>query len=149
MKTVYTLICSFFLIAGLQAQTQTLFDGDNTYGGFGGPILEFSQVNGQTVVDVGGGGALVMNDFFIGGYGMGTTDATVNFEDQLYDIRYGHGGFWFGYTAKQHKLIHLYSSFRIGWGDVELRQNDDKDVLSEFNTCFPSILILRLLKDYT
>jgi len=108
------------------AQTETLFSDDNSYGGFGGPMIEFSNINGTLVGDVGGGGALVINDFFVGGYGLGTEGATVEFDGEPYDIGFGHGGLWFGYTFNQHKLIHIYSSFRVGWGSAKLRQDGDK-----------------------
>ena len=123
---VLQILFVFTFSAVAQGQTQTLFDDSHSYGGFGGPMLEFSKVNGQTVGDVGGGGALIINDFFVGGYGLGTEDATVFYEEEDYDIDFGHGGFWFGYALNQHKLIHLYTSFRVGWGEVQLLQNDDK-----------------------
>jgi len=108
-------------------QTETLISNDIDYGGFGGPIMEFSQINGTTVADVGGGGGLVINNFFVGGYGLGNDAASVTFEDELYDIDFGHGGFWFGLSTPQHKLIHAYASFRVGWGEVELKKNGDRE----------------------
>lgn len=127
-KCLLQIILGLSLSVASYGQTQTLFSGNQSYGGFGGPLLEISKVNGQTVADVGGGGALIINDFFVGGYGLGTEDATVFDleEEEDYDIDFGHGGFWFGYALNQHKLVHLYTSFRIGWGGVELLQNDDK-----------------------
>lgn len=108
------------------AQTETLFDGNIDYGGFGGPMIEFSNINGQLVGDVGGGGGLVINSFFVGGYGLGNDGASVTIEEELYDIDFGHGGFWLGAALPQHKLFHAYASFRVGWGEVELEQNGDK-----------------------
>jgi len=129
MKKLYFLFfCFFFFTSGLLAQekTQTLFSDENSYGGFGGPIIEFSSINGRTVGDVGGGGGFVVNSFFLGGYGLGNDASHVQIDDQIYDIHFGHGGFWLGYAIKQSKLTHLYTSFRIGWGETELKQNDEK-----------------------
>ena len=123
---LYLQTITFLLIATMsQAQTQTLFGGNKTYGGFGGPIMEFSNINGTLVTDVGGGGALIVNDFFFGGYGLGNDNSNIELDNGLNALDFGHGGFWLGYTHNQHKLVHLYSSFRIGWGDVDLKRGDD------------------------
>lgn len=108
------------------AQTETFFGNNDSYGGFGGPMIEFSQINGTLVGDVGGGGGLIINDFFMGGYGLGSEGASVDFEEQSYDIDFGHGGLWFGYAHKEHKLVHVYSSLKIGWGSAELKIDGDK-----------------------
>lgn len=127
MKTILLFVLSFTLSTAVIGQAETLFSDANSYGGFGGPFIEFSNINGTLVGDVGGGGALIINNLFIGGYGLGNDAASVTLEnDEIYDIDFGHGGLWFGYTYNQHKLIHLYTSFRVGWGEVELLQNDDK-----------------------
>ena len=130
MKRIYFLLiafsCSYSLFS--QDKTQTLFSNENSYGGFGGPIVEFSNINGVTVGDTGGGGAFSVNDFFVGGYGLGNSGSQVAITgtDEVYDIHFNHGGFWLGYTYKKHQLFHLYSSFRIGWGKTELKRNDEK-----------------------
>jgi len=114
------------LTLSAQQKTETLLSSQNSYGGFGGPIIEFSNINGTLVGDVGGGGAFVVNNFFLGGYGLGNGDSQVTITNELYDINFRHGGFWMGYAFKQYKVIHIYSSFRVGWGQAELLQNDQK-----------------------
>lgn len=128
MNQIYLFICCLGLCFSLNAQdrTQTLFSEENSYGGFGGPIIEFSKINGTTVGDVGGGGGFVVNGFFLGGYGLGNDGAQVVVENETLDIHFKHGGFWLGYAFKQNKLVHPYTSFRIGWGETELKQNDEK-----------------------
>lgn len=108
------------------SQTETIFSNEASYGGFGGPILEFSSINGSLIGDVGGGGAFSVNDFFFGGYGMGNDASSVEFENQKYDIDFDHGGLWFGYAYKGNKMVHLYSSFKVGWGSAKLKVNDEK-----------------------
>ncbi len=103
-----------------------MFSDETSYGGFGGPFIEFSSINGSLVADVGGGGAFSVNDFFFGGYGMGNDASSVEFEGQEYDIDFGHGGLWFGYALKSNKLVHVYSSFKVGWGSAKLKVNEDK-----------------------
>ncbi|NRA50240.1 MAG: hypothetical protein HRU12_14000 [Phaeodactylibacter sp.] len=112
----------------LHAQHEALFDDLSSFGAFGGPILEFSSVNGQLTADVGGGGALILDEFFIGGYGMGTDYPEVRFDLDIdgelvtidADIDFSHGGLWFGYVKDIDKKIHLYSSLKVGWGRAEL-----------------------------
>lgn len=130
MNKLFTLLFCL-LVASLSAQQETLFDDLDVIGGFGGPIVEIGSINGEVGADVGGGGALVMDRLFIGGYGMGTDYPEYTIADGenagQYNIRFKHGGLWFGYVTEQTKLVHLYSSLKIGWGKSQLRV--DKDAL--------------------
>ena len=55
------------------------------------------------------GGAIVIDNFFIGGYGMGSVDFDRLFDGQtINDIEIAHGGIWLGYTLFPYKLIHIY-----------------------------------------
>lgn len=128
MKSYF--IALSLLLVGWQARAQheTLFDDFSSFGAFGGPIVEISSINGEVGADVGGGGALILDDLFIGGYGMGTSypETTINqevdgeFRDVIYDIRLKHGGLWFGYTPNQGKVWHPYGSLKVGWGKTQL-----------------------------
>ncbi|MCI5081411.1 MAG: porin family protein [Saprospiraceae bacterium] len=125
------LLCSLSLLFGfsLTAQHETLLSDIDVIGGFGGPILETSQINGQIGVDVGGGGALLLNGFFLGGYGMGTDYATYSItsgeNEGDYEIDFGHGGLWLGYSHNPFKLAHLFLSTKLGWGSTELKEDGD------------------------
>jgi hypothetical protein len=122
----------------LSAQHEALFDDISSFGAFGGPILEFSSINGQLVADVGGGGALILDEFFIGGYGMGTDYPEVIFETEIdgelteidADIDFGQGGLWFGYVRDIERKMHLYSSLKVGWGRADL-EHDIADLPSD------------------
>ncbi len=122
-----SLLFALALLAGItaHAQQETLFDDLDVVGAFGGPIVEIGNIVGETTGMVGGGGALILNNAFIGGYGIGTNSPDYAVGGDNYNIRFRHGGFWLGYTYKSHKLIHLYTSARIGWGKVRLRDDDD------------------------
>ena len=130
MNKLFTLLFCLLNLS-LSAQQETLFEDLDVIGGFGGPIVEIGSINGEVGADVGGGGALVLDRLFIGGYGMGTDYPEYNIEDGenagLYNIRFKHGGLWFGYVTDQRRLVHLYSSLKIGWGRSQLRI--DKDAL--------------------
>lgn len=125
MKRIITILASLFCVASLHAQQETLFGNVDIWGGFGGPLFEISAINGESVVSIGGGGAVIMDNFFFGGYGIGTDDASHTFEGEEYNIKLNHGGIWLGLTSNPNKLIHLYSSARLGWGRARLRQNGD------------------------
>lgn len=128
MKKVFTLLACFAALQ-LSAQHETLFGDLDVIGAFGGPIVEISQIGEDVGADVGGGGALILNNLFLGGYGMGTDypdyEIVGGENAGQYNIKFGHGGLWFGYVAKQSKLIHLYSSFKLGWGKARLRQDKE------------------------
>jgi hypothetical protein len=108
---------------------ETLFQDidEDDIGAFGSPLIEIGSINGEVGSDVGGGGALVIGGFFLGGYGLGTTypEATIN--GTRYDIRLKHGGLWMGYAHNQYKVIHPYSSLRLGWGKSQLLRGKDAD----------------------
>ncbi len=93
--------------------------------GFGGPTLSFSSVGDEFALFTGGGGGLIINNFFIGGYGEGLS-ATSHQNDltKLHDIEFRHGGFWLGYEFMHHKMIHPVFSVRTGWGSIEGVQNN-------------------------
>jgi hypothetical protein len=111
----------------LTAQHETLFDDFDIRGAFGGPILEIGNIAGEAGADVGGGGALLINNFFLGGYGMGTSYPDVRLDNTNYNIRFRHGGLWLGFTMREHKLAHLYSSVKVGWGRAQLRRDGETD----------------------
>lgn len=114
-STVLTLLATLAI-----AQHETIFNNARVVGGFGGPIVEFG-LNNNLNTSYGGGGGVVIGGAFIGGYGMGTVDLNAVIDGQDIDnIELGHGGFWLGYTYKPYKLIHLFSSAKIGWGAVNI-----------------------------
>ncbi len=108
---------------GLQAQHETLFNQARVVGAFGGPITEYGLSN-NLGTSVGGGGALVINSFFIGGYGMASVDFDQLYEEGDIDVLdIGHGGFWLGGTFQPHSLVHMYGSARLGWGAINIDLN--------------------------
>lgn len=115
---------TFALLCGvlLSAQTQTLFNKARVVGGFGSPIVEIGLDENYNT-SVGGGGGLLINSFFLGGYGMGSLDfeELLTQDGDIERIDLGHGGLWLGFSVPTHKLIHFYGSARIGWGAIDIR----------------------------
>ena len=106
-------------------EQETLFGRSRVVGAFGAPIVEYNFAQENTQVSVGGGAAVIVGDFFFGGYGMGTTSQNWINNADPFEIDLGHGGFWIGGTYPSHKLVHLFSSMKIGWGAVNIRFYDD------------------------
>lgn len=130
MKSLFTLLITLLSFQFLVAQHESLFDDMEVLGAFGGPIVEMSSINGQVTADVGGGGAIIFDKFFFGGYGMGTKFPQYEIPkgelyEGMYDIKFGHGGLWFGYTHNTHKIAHFYSSLKLGWGKARLKMDGD------------------------
>lgn len=123
---LFILIACCGISTALSAQgTQTLFGRAHSVGAFGGPIVEYHYTGGDVDVMGGGGGALIINDFFIGGYGVGSAPASVFDIPDIRSLELAHGGLWLGGVMQKHKLIHFYSSVKLGWGAVGIEFNDD------------------------
>lgn len=142
MKNLYFLIASCLSLT-LCAQHETIFDDLDVIGGFGGPILEIGSINDEIGADVGGGGALILNNFFVGGYGMGTDypDFTIDegeFEGD-YNLKFGHGGLWLGYNHRPYKLAHLFFSTKIGWGKARMRGGNDMEFKDRVFVLLPEL----------
>jgi len=127
MSTLF--LWSSTLFSQEEKEMQYLLSGPNrpSISGFGGPFVEFSAVEGDMAVFVGGGGALLLGQtFYIGVYGEGLT--TSHYRYDLSDvtgieepkISLGHGGFWLGYIHDSFKAIHPAASLKIGWGQIAL-----------------------------
>lgn len=116
-QTIFAIALS--MLGGLlHAQDETLFGNVDRSGAFGGPLWEYYNLNQDVQVAAGGGGALIFNDFYLGGYGMGDAEFVVEnpVENLRQRVKFKHGGFWLGFTPLQRKVIHPYASLKFGWG---------------------------------
>ena len=115
-------IMSFSLSMSAQEdEIQTIFGSGTRLSGFGGPFMDFTSVNKEFAHMMGGGGGVLLGDFFLGGYGEGST----NYIDAGgAQISFGHGGFWTGYSFFAKKAIHPCISTQIGWGSITQVDND-------------------------
>lgn len=140
---------SFLLMVGLstsiiaQNAPATLFGNLNQVKitGFGGPIVGFGMLDGTATVFSGGGGAVMFNDFFFGGYGakVAIPNVTRQIGQVDYRLRTQQGGLWAGYDIQAHRLIHFTSSVKIGWGRLRFYQQERSffdNALSNFHEDF-------------
>lgn len=130
MKRTITLGLLVFMTCAIMAQEKeyrTIFDNQELrISGMGGPFMQFTSVAGEFGHMMGGGGAVLLNDFYFGGYGLGLTNAIPDYvNDNTNDrLTLGHGGFWIGYSLFGDKPIHLSISSLIGWGEFGIMQYD-------------------------
>jgi hypothetical protein len=66
---------------------------------------------------MGGGGGIIINDFMIGGYGIGLAN-TLLIDNTDEEISFGHGGFWIGYQLMPNKIVHPVIQVQLGWGSL-------------------------------
>jgi hypothetical protein len=125
MKSMMILFVACLIAVGAMAQDERnnmefLLDGRISVSAFGGPIVEFSGMNNDVAVSSGGGGALLLNKrFFIGGYGLSTSD-DANLTNG--NVRLGHGGFWLGMISNPQKMVHFGFTSKLGWGTASSRE---------------------------
>jgi hypothetical protein len=122
MKGTLILICMLILcIVRINAQDeemQTLFGNRPLkITGFGGPFMNFTVLNGKFAYMMGGGGGIIINDFMIGGYGIGLAN-TLLIDNTDEEISFGHGGFWIGYQLMPNKIVHPVIQVQLGWGSL-------------------------------
>lgn len=111
-----------------EREYRTLLDNqDLRISGMGGPFMQFTSVAGDFGFMMGGGGAVLLNDFFFGGYGLGLTNAIPDYvnDNPSNQLTLGHGGFWLGYALFGNKPLHVSFSSMIGWGEFGITQFDD------------------------
>lgn len=117
-------VCTLF---GQEREYRTILDNQELrISGMGGPFMQFTSVAGEFGHMMGGGGAVLLNDFYFGGYGLGLTNAIPDYvNDHANDrLTIGHGGFWLGYSLFGDKPLHLSISSLIGWGEFGIMQMD-------------------------
>ncbi|MFZ4463834.1 MAG: hypothetical protein ACOYN5_08295 [Bacteroidales bacterium] len=136
---LFVIVCSIATFTASAQEYRTIFDSNKPLhiSGFGGPLVEFSGVNDEFAVSSGGGGAMIVNNLFFGGYGIGLS--TFHYKDIiLFDaqsglirdfsnvpVSFGHGGFWIGGMMHPAEAIHLACSAKIGWGSISLYEHMD------------------------
>ena len=117
---------------------ETLFNRSHRVGFFVSPIVEFSDFKNDMTTASGGGISLVAGDFFLGAYGLGVADYDRLLDEDFDRLEMGHGGFWMGYVAPQHEVVHFFSSVKAGWGAVNIEfDGSDPDYEDTFFAVTP------------
>lgn len=122
IQVFFPILLLTFLFTDLSfAQTETLAGRTRGGGGFGGPFMEVGRITGNVGTSVGGGGAGIFGDVFFGGFGFGASYGDAIVGGRRNRVTMGAGGFWMGYTPQIRKLVHPYTSLKIGWGGVHVQ----------------------------
>lgn len=129
MKTIiHFSILSLLLCSQIFAQEQTLMgSGKMSNGGFGGPVIKYTQIKNEPAVLIGGRGGWIINHTFViggGGYGLANqieSDYSVNFSNPY--INFGYGGLELEYIIQSDQLVHFSIYTLIGAGSVNYRNN--------------------------
>ncbi len=136
MKKILIIFLLLFICGAVAAQEETLLGpGAITHGGYGGPLLKFTEINGETGILVGGRGGWIINETFVlggGGYGLvNKIEGNMYVGGEKPNIEFGYGGVIFEYINNSRKLIHFSVSTLVGGGGHSLRDdnffNDDDD----------------------
>jgi hypothetical protein len=106
-------------------EIETVFQKSATVGGFGAPIIKFTGAAGDYKTLGGAGGAVVINDFFAGIFGIGDRVGKMQWENRPYNVNYGYGGLWLGYAHQSWRAVHPYTSLQLGWGAVDLSATEE------------------------
>lgn len=101
-------------------QERTLVSEDFHSGGFGGPVVKFSEVADKFAVFAGGRGGWIINHTFViggGGYGLAND---VRLSDSIVgrDIEFGYGGLELEYINSSNSLVHFTAYMLIGGGGL-------------------------------
>ncbi|MFO7445730.1 MAG: hypothetical protein R6W90_05150 [Ignavibacteriaceae bacterium] len=127
MKTLFSILfLSVIFSYQSLAQEETLIgDGEISHGGFGGPVIKFTQIKDEFGVLVGGrGGWIINHQFVIGGGGYGLVN-NIEANDFIFSpqpfITFGYGGFEMEYIIHSDRLIHFSVYSLIGGGAVTYR----------------------------
>lgn len=134
MKKWIMLILLFFISISVfgEYEEETLFQGKVVHGGFGGPVVKFTQIRDEFGVLVGGRGGWIINHTLSlggGGYGLVTQiegSDTLPYVKPLLGL--GYGGFEMEYVFHSGQLLHSTVSVLIGAGSVGYYEGEGTDI---------------------
>ena len=119
----YFLVLIVMIIAvpiSLQASESTLISGEIESGGFGGPVVKLTRINGDFTAMIGGRGAWIINNTIaIGGGGyIGATNLGKVIEGQSYDIILSYIGADLEVIFYSDRILHFTVDTLIGGGSL-------------------------------
>jgi hypothetical protein len=136
MKKLSILLLVVLFAVPALAQEETLINGDVESGGFGGPVLKVTNINGENAVMVGGRGGWIINHTFVlggGGYGL-ATEVKAKVTDSLHQfLQMGYGGLDIEYIASSDDLLHLSMGLLVGGGGVGYKDEDESSFNNHHN----------------
>ncbi|EAY24436.1 hypothetical protein M23134_06290 [Microscilla marina ATCC 23134] len=138
-KITLSLWMVLFIIVTIQAQNQptTLFGKKSgiKISGFGGPSISMSMLDGAGTLNMGGGGGVLLGNFFIGGYGSSTVTPNVKrmVNNENLRLKLVQGGIWTGYSFNPSRALHITTSLKAGLGALRLYQSNSNFVFTNYH----------------
>jgi hypothetical protein len=131
MKKIVVLLVFVFTFSAF-AQETTLINGEIESGGFGGPVLKVTSINGENAVMIGGRGGWIINHSLVlggGGYGL-VTEVKAKKTDSLRQyVEMGYGGLEIEYITASNDLLHLSMGLLVGAGGIGYKHTDNNDFM--------------------
>lgn len=108
---------------------ETLLKGEVDHGGFGGPVAQWTLIDRDSALLVGGrGGWIIDHTFILGGAGHGlVTRPTHQTSLGRRRMEFGYGGVELGLVLLSERLVHIYLHALVGGGQVGLRDESMHD----------------------
>lgn len=121
----FLLLVLFIIPALMYAQESTLLSGEVDHGGFGGPVVKMTRINGADALLVGARGGWIINHTFViglGGYGL-VTDIVPKTPGLFGTDRLllGYGGLELEFIMASDEVVHVTFPVLIGAGAVGYR----------------------------
>jgi len=134
-KLLVFFLVSFFAIPAL-GQQETLISGKVESGGFGGPALKFTHLNGEFGLFMGGRGGWIINHSFSlgGGWYFLSNEVKANPPNEDLDLRMNYGGLILEYIFQPQKITHFSVSVLFGVGGVSLYDRSGGNGVPEDNS---------------
>jgi hypothetical protein len=139
MKYFLTAVFFFALAASAVAEEHNLLSGTLVHGGYGAPVVKFTNVNGRAAVLVGGQGQWIINHMValgIGGYGMTPNQERLGTGPSRWmnnpDLAFSYGGLLVSFISESDQVAHPTIDLLIGGGSVDLvRHSESGDDYSD------------------
>jgi hypothetical protein len=133
MKRIPSLLVLFLALASsAAAQERTLLGRGFHSGGFGGPVVKFSEVDGDFAVFVGARGGWIINHTLVlgvGGYGLVNDIEIEPGLPEPWYIEFGYGGVELEYINSSNSLIHFTIYLLIGGGGLSTSLPGDEEAV--------------------
>lgn len=128
MKPLLPIVVAALLVPAVAAgqESETLLSGEIQHGGFGGPVVKFTQIDDRFGVLVGGRGGWIINHSFVigaGGYGLANEGEFDDYFAPSGDARrlvMGYGGLELEYVNRPQDAVHFSLAVLIGAGGLAL-----------------------------
>lgn len=126
-RSLFLLILGVMSIPALAREKTLIGDlADLDHGGFGGPIVRLTQINGESGVLVGGRGGWIIDHRYVlggGGYGLVNNIEVTGIDSAGQDLEMGYGGGMLEVIVFSDALVHFSVELLVGAGGATCAAN--------------------------